>query len=104
MKAARSSVPPQTQQVPTSQQIPNVTTKIHVISFKKLREGDEETSAELQAACTNEGCFWLDLESEGEILRHVEWLLRMAQTLHDVPQAEKWKYEEESPEGNNNIR
>jgi len=103
-KAAGSNVSPQTQRVPTSQHIPDVPTKIHVISYKKLREGYEETSAELQAACTDEGCFWLDLKSEVGILSHVEWLLRMSQTLHNVPQTEKWKYEEESPEGNNNIQ
>jgi len=77
---------------------------MRIISYKKLLEGDEETGAELLTACTNEGCFWLDLESEVEILNSVEWLLRLSQTLHDVPQVEKWKYEEESPEGPNNIR
>lgn len=77
---------------------------MRMISYKKLLEGDKEASAELLAGCTYEGCFWLDLESEVETLKRAEWLLRISQTLHDVPQVEKWKYEEESLEGYNNIR
>lgn len=96
--------PQQAQGGKQSRQSPTVPTHARVVSYKKLLEGDEETGAELLAACTNHGCFWLDLESEVKILKGAEWLLHVSQSLHDVPQVEKWKYEEESPEGYNNIR
>lgn len=74
------------------------------ISYKKLLDGDDGACAELLVACTSEGCFWLDLNSEVDLLNRVDWLLRMSQTLHDLPEEEKWRYEEERPDGYNNIR
>lgn len=79
-------------------------TGMRCISYNKLVEGDDGACAELLAASTNEGYFWLDLNSEVELVNRVDWLLRMSQTLHDLPEEEKWKYEEERPDGSNNIR
>ncbi len=69
--------------------------KLRTISYSRLLAGDRPMIAELLAACSRDGFFYLDLlgpESQA-MLEQIERLFVLAKEIHDLPTVEKLDYE-----------